>query len=41
MGNKLTSRIIPEGTRLTFKTEVAFALDEPPRMVGSGRPHPC
>jgi hypothetical protein len=41
MGNKLAPRIIPEGTPPTFKTEVAIALNEPPRRVGSGRPHPC
>ena len=34
MGNKLTPKIILEGTRLTFKTEVAFALNEHPRIVG-------
>jgi hypothetical protein len=31
---KLCPRIIPEGTRLTFKTEIAFALNEHPRIVG-------
>jgi hypothetical protein len=30
MGNKLVPKIILEGTRLTFKTEVAFALNEHP-----------
>jgi hypothetical protein len=34
VGNKLTPKIILEGTRLTFKTEVAFALNEHPRIVG-------
>jgi hypothetical protein len=34
MGNKLTPKIILEGTRLTFKTELAFALNEHPRIVG-------
>jgi hypothetical protein len=34
MGNKLIPKIILEGTRLTFKTEIAFALNEHPRMVG-------
>ena len=27
MGNKLCPKIILEGTRLTFKTEIAFALN--------------
>jgi hypothetical protein len=31
---KLTPKIILEGTRLTLKTEVAFALNEDPRIVG-------
>jgi hypothetical protein len=31
---KLTPKIILEGTRLTFKTEIAFALNEHPRLVG-------
>ena len=31
---KLVPKIILEGTRLTFKTEVAFALNEHPRIVG-------
>ena len=31
---KLCPKIILEGTRLTFKTEVAFALNEHPRIVG-------
>jgi hypothetical protein len=34
MGNKLCPKIILEGTRLTFKTEIAFALNEHPRIVG-------
>jgi len=37
MGNKLTPKVILEGTRLTFKTEVAFALNEHPRIVGPRR----
>lgn len=31
---KLCPKIIPEGTRLTCKTEIAFALNEHPRIVG-------
>jgi hypothetical protein len=31
---KLTPKIILEGTRLTFKTDIAFALNENPRIVG-------
>jgi hypothetical protein len=31
---KLCPKIILEGTRLTFKTEIAFALNEHPRIVG-------
>ncbi|MDX1438183.1 MAG: hypothetical protein R3335_15330 [Anaerolineales bacterium] len=31
---KLTPKIILEGTRLTYKTEIAFALNEHPRVVG-------
>lgn len=31
---KLTPKIILEGTRLTFKIEIAFALNEHPRIVG-------
>lgn len=31
---KLTPKLILEGTRLTFKTELAFALNEHPRIVG-------
>lgn len=34
MGKKLCPKIILEGTRLTFKTEIAFALNEHPRIVG-------
>jgi hypothetical protein len=34
VGDKLTPKIILEGTRLTFKTEIAFALNEHPRIVG-------
>jgi len=34
MGNKLTPKVILEGTRLTFKTEMAFELNEHPRFVG-------
>ncbi len=34
MAPKLTPKIILEGTRLTFKTEIAFALNEHPRIVG-------
>jgi len=34
MGNKLVPKIILEGTRLTFKTDIAFALNEHPRLVG-------
>ena len=33
MGNKLCPKIILEGTRLTFKTEIAFELNEHPRVV--------
>jgi len=32
--SKLTPKIILEGTRLTFKTDTAFALNEHPRIVG-------
>ena len=31
---KLTPKINLEGTRLTFKTDIAFALNEHPRVVG-------
>ncbi len=34
MSRKLCPKIILEGTRLTFKTEIAFALNEHPRLVG-------
>ncbi|MBU0494748.1 MAG: hypothetical protein KKA73_15305 [Chloroflexi bacterium] len=34
MSAKLCPKIILEGTRLTFKTEVAFTLNEHPRIVG-------
>ncbi|MFH0736180.1 MAG: hypothetical protein V1773_17235 [bacterium] len=34
MGRKLCPKIILEGTRLTNKTEIAFALNEHPRIVG-------
>jgi hypothetical protein len=34
MSNKLCPKIILEGTRLTFKTEIAFALNEHPRIIG-------
>ncbi len=37
MGRKLTPKIILEGTRLTFKTDIAFALNEHPRIVGPRR----
>ncbi|NQT63484.1 MAG: hypothetical protein HQ556_11040 [Candidatus Marinimicrobia bacterium] len=34
MGDKLCPKIILEGTRLTGKTDLAFALNEHPRLVG-------
>jgi hypothetical protein len=34
MQKKLCPKIILEGTRLTFKTDIAFALNEHPRIVG-------
>jgi hypothetical protein len=34
MGQKLCPKIILEGTRLTFKTDIAFCLNEHPRIVG-------
>jgi hypothetical protein len=34
MSRKLCPKIILEGTRLTLKTEIAFALNEHPRIVG-------
>ncbi|WP_119067266.1 hypothetical protein [Aggregatilinea lenta] len=33
-GPKLCPKVILEGTRLTFKTDIAFALNEHPRIVG-------
>jgi hypothetical protein len=37
MSSKLCPKIILEGTRLTFKTEIAFTLNEHPRIVGPRR----
>lgn len=34
MGKKLCPHVILEGTRLTHKTEIAFALNEHPQVVG-------
>ncbi|MGH2593788.1 MAG: hypothetical protein ACRDGG_09770 [Anaerolineae bacterium] len=34
MSSKLCPKIILEGTRLTLKTDIAFALNEHPRIVG-------
>lgn len=34
MSNKMCPKVILEGTRLTFKTEIAFELNEHPRVVG-------
>jgi hypothetical protein len=34
LGKKLCPKLILEGTRLTFKTDIAFALNEHPRIVG-------
>jgi hypothetical protein len=34
MSRKLCPKVILEGTRLTLKTEIAFALNEHPRVVG-------
>jgi hypothetical protein len=34
LSSKLCPKIILEGTRLTFKTEIAFALNQHPRVVG-------
>ena len=34
MGAKMVPKIILEGTRLTHKTDIAFALNEHPRVVG-------
>lgn len=36
-GRKLCPKVVLEGTRLTFKTDLAFALNEHPRMVGARR----
>ena len=35
--SKLCPKVILEGTRLTLKTEIAFALNEHPRIVGPRR----
>ncbi len=35
--SKLVPKVILEGTRLTWKTEIAFALNEHPRIVGPRR----
>ena len=37
MPDKLTPKIILEGTRLTHKTDLAFALNDHPRIVGPRR----
>lgn len=37
MAAKLCPKVILEGTRLTLKTEIAFALNEHPRLVGPRR----
>lgn len=37
MGRKMVPKIILEGTRLTFKTDIAFALNEHRRVVGARR----
>ena len=37
VGKKLCPKVILEGTRLTLKTEIAFALNEHPRIVGPRR----
>lgn len=37
MAAKLCPKVILEGTRLTLKTELAFALNEHPRIVGPRR----
>lgn len=34
MGNTMVPKVILEGTRLTFKTDIAFGLNEHPRVVG-------
>jgi hypothetical protein len=36
-GPKLQPKVILEGTRLTHKTDIAFALNEHPRLVGNRR----
>ncbi len=40
MAGKMCPKIIPEGTRLTMKTETAFALNEHPRVSGRLREAP-
>lgn len=35
MGQKLVPKIIIEGTRLTFKTDIAFALHDHPEITGT------
>jgi hypothetical protein len=37
LSSKLCPKIILEGTRLTFKTGIAFALNEHPQIVGPRR----
>ena len=37
MGGKMVPKVILEGTRLTQKTDIAFALNEHPRVVGPRR----
>jgi hypothetical protein len=37
MAAKLCPKVILEGTRLTLKTDIAFALNEHPRLVGPRR----
>lgn len=37
MGSKMCPKIILEGTRLTLKTDLAFTLNEHPRIVGPRR----
>ena len=37
MGRKLVPKVILEGTRLTHKTDIAFALNEHPGVVGPRR----
>ena len=37
MSNKLCPKILLEGTRLTLKTDIAFALNEHPEIVGPRR----